>query len=130
MNKEINGKVNGITKNNHLQKDSMYNHMCIKEAKGESLHKWNNRNNNYINRSPNQNSKMIHYSTKRDFDERGNAIITTKIVREINLDNDKKNTNLNSYINSLNRNNNERFLTNNCNEDDNLRYSNNSNIEF
>ena len=78
--------------------------------------------------SPNQNKneKIIHRSIKRNFDPEGNAIITTKIVREIDYDNNKNNINSNSIMNIRPKAVNTSFRGNNEHK---LRYSNYSNNE-
>ena len=52
-----------------------------------------------INPNHNQKEKIIHRSIKRNFDPEGNAIITTKIVREIGYNDNENNLNSNSIMN-------------------------------
>ena len=80
-----------------------------------------------INPSQNQNEKIIHRSIKRNFDPKGNAIITTKIVREIDYDNNN-NINSNSIMNIRPKAINSSFGNNEL-KNEALRYSNYSNNE-
>ena len=75
----------------------------------------------------NKNEKIIHRSIKRNFDPQGNAIITTKIVREIDYDDNNNNFNSNSIMNIRPKAINNSFQINNEHENEMLRYSNYSN---
>ena len=79
--------------------------------------------------NPNQakNEKIIHRSIKRNFDPEGNSIITTKIVREIDFDNNKNNMNSNSIMNIRPKAINSTYGRNNEHKSEILRYSNYSN---
>ena len=81
--------------------------------------------------NPNQakNEKIIHRSIKRNFDPEGNSIITTKIVREIDFDNNKNNMNSNSIMNIRPKAINSTYGRNNEHKSEILRYSNYSNNE-
>ena len=81
-----------------------------------------------INPNQNQNEKIIHRSIQRNFDPKGNAIITTKIVREIDYDNNN-NINSNSIMNIRPKALNSSFGRNNELKSEVLRYSNYSNNE-
>ena len=80
-----------------------------------------------ISPSQNKNEKIIHRSIKRNFDREGNAIITTKIVREIDYNDDKNNFNSNSIMNIRPKAINNSFQINNEHDNEILRYSNYSN---
>ena len=82
-----------------------------------------------ISPDQNQNEKIIHRSIKRNFDTEGNAIITTKIVREIDYNDNKNNINSNSIMNIRPKALNASFQRNNEQENKILRYSNYSNNE-
>ena len=77
----------------------------------------------------NKNEKIIHRSIKRNFDQEGNAIITTKIVREIDYDDNKNNFNSNSIMNIRPKVISPSFQRNNEHHKKILRYSNYSNNE-
>ena len=81
--------------------------------------------------SPNQNKneKILHHSIKRNYDPEGNAIITTKIVREIDYDNNKNSFDSNSIMNIRPKAINSSFQRNNEQKNEILRYSNYSNNE-
>jgi len=83
----------------------------------------------FPNQKPNKNEKIIHHSIKRNFDEEGNAIITTKIVREVDLDGGENILNSNSVMSVRPQNNYGSFYSNNEQENDILLYSNYSNNE-
>ena len=80
-----------------------------------------------ISPGQNKNEKIIHRSIKRNFDPQGNAIITTKIVREIDYDDNNNNFNSNSIMNIRPKAINNSFQINNEHENEMLRYSNYSN---
>ena len=82
-----------------------------------------------ISPGQNKNEKIIHRSIKRNFDPEGNAIITTKIVREIDYDDNNNNFNSNSIMNIRPKAINNSFQINNEHENEMLRYSNYSNNE-
>ena len=75
------------------------------------------------------NEKIIHHSIKRNFDPEGNAIITTKIVREIDYNENKNNLNSNSIMNIRPKTMNASFQRNNEQGNKILRYSNYSKNE-
>ena len=75
------------------------------------------------------NEKIIHRSIKRNFDPEGNAIITTKIVREIDYNDNKNNLNSNSIMNIRPKAMNASFQRNNEQQNKILRYSNYSKNE-
>ena len=83
----------------------------------------------FPNQKPNKTEKIIHHSIKRNFDEEGNAIITTKIVREVDLDGGDNILNTNSVMSGRPQNNYGSFYSNNEQENDILLYSNYSNNE-
>ena len=80
-----------------------------------------------VSPSQNKNEKIIHRSIKRNFDPEGNAIITTKIVREIDYNDDKNNFNSNSIMSIRPKAINNSFQINNEHDNEILRYSNYSN---
>ena len=82
-----------------------------------------------ISPNQNQNEKIIHRSIKRNFDPQGNAIITTKIVREIDYNDNENKINSNSIMNIRPQGINSSFQRNNEQENEILRYSNYSNNE-
>ena len=53
-----------------------------------------------INNTTSNKEKILHRSVKRNFDQEGNAIITTKIIREVGDKNGENNFNSKSMINS------------------------------
>ena len=83
----------------------------------------------FPNQNQNKNEKILHHSIKRNFDEEGNAIITTKIVREVDLDGGDNILNTNSVMSVRPQNNYGSFYSNNEQENDILFYSNYSNNE-
>ena len=83
----------------------------------------------FPNQKQNKNEKILHHSIKRNFDEEGNAIITTKIVREVDLDSGENILNTNSVMSVRPQNNFGSFYSNNEQENDILLYSNYSNNE-
>ena len=75
----------------------------------------------------NKNEKIIHRSIKKNFDQNGNAIITTKIVREIDYEDENNNFNSNSIMNIRPKVINNSFQGNNEHDNEMIRYSNYSN---
>ena len=71
--------------------------------------------------------KIIHHSVKRDFDPEGNAIVTTKIVREVNSEKNGNIMNSKSMISSRQNTRNYSYGINNEHEGSNFYYSNYSN---
>ena len=82
-----------------------------------------------VSPNPRDNEKIIHHSIKRNFDPEGNAIITTKIVREIDYNDNKNNINSDSIMNIRPKAMNASFQRNNEQENKIFRYSNYSNNE-
>ena len=77
-----------------------------------------------INNTSSNNDKILHRSIKRNFDQEGNAIITTKIVREIGSEKVGNNLNSRSMINSKPNTRNISYGINNEQENKYLYYSN------
>ena len=85
-----------------------------------------------INNGILKNGKVIHRSTRKNFDEDGNTIITTKIVREMNQGNFGNNINSRSMIDSRHGNGNINYRINNeqgKKYNQYSKYSNNENEE-
>ena len=80
-----------------------------------------------INNTSTNNEKILHRSVKRNFDQEGNAIITTKIIREVGAKNDENNLNSKSMINSKSNARNFTYGINNEQEKKYMHYSNISN---
>ena len=86
-------------------------------------------NSDFFLPSQNKNEKIIHHSVRRNFDDEGNAIVTTKIVREVDLDEGETILNSNSILNMRSKSNFGTFYSNNEQENDNLYFSNNEEQE-
>ena len=85
-----------------------------------------------INNGILKNGEVIHRSTRKNFDEDGNTIITTKIVREMNQGNFGNNINSRSMIDSRHGNGNINYRINNeqgKKYNQYSKYSNNENEE-
>ena len=84
--------------------------------------------NNKRNNMKKENSqKIIHHSVKRDFDPEGNAIVTTKIVREVNSEKNGNIMNSKSMLSSRQNARNYSYGINNEHEGSNFYFSNYSN---
>ena len=83
-----------------------------------------------INTNISKNGKVIHRSTRRNIDEDGNAIITTKIVREIGQGNIGNNINSKSMIDSRSKIGNMSYGINNEQGRNYTKYSNYSNNDY
>ena len=79
-----------------------------------------------IDNTLSNNDKILHHSIKRNFDKEGNAIVTTKIVREIGSERSENNLNSRSMINSKPNTRNISHGINNEQENKYIFYSNNS----
>ena len=79
-----------------------------------------------INNTTSNNEKILHRSVRRNFDPEGNAIVTTKIVREIGSEKVENNLNSKSMINPNQYNRNISFGINNEQEKKYMHYSNHS----
>ena len=86
-------------------------------------------NNKRKNTQKENSQKIIHHSVKRGFDSEGNAIVTTKIVREVNSEKNGNNMNSKSMISSRQNAKNYSYGINNEHEGNNFYYSNYSNNE-
>ena len=86
-------------------------------------------NNKRKNTQKENSQKIIHHSVKRGFDSEGNAIVTTKIVREVNSEKNGNNMNSKSMISSRQNTKNYSYGINNEHEGNNFYYSNYSNNE-
>ena len=86
-------------------------------------------NNKRKNTQKENSQKIIHHSVKRNFDPEGNAIVTTKIVREVNSEKNGNNMNSKSMISSRQNAKNYSYGINNEHEGNNFYYSNYSNNE-
>ena len=82
-----------------------------------------------IDNNISKNGKVIHRSTRRNYDEDGNAIITTKIVREIGQGNIGNNINSKSMIDSRSKIGNMSYGINNEHGQKYIKYSNYLNNE-
>ena len=80
-----------------------------------------------INNTTSNKEKILHRSVKRNFDQEGNAIITTKIIREVGDKNGENNINSKSMINSKSNARNYSYGINNEQERKYMHYSNYSN---
>ena len=80
-----------------------------------------------INNTTSNKEKILHRSVKRNFDQEGNAIITTKIIREVGDKNGENNINSKSMINSKSNARNYSYGINNEQERKYVHYSNYSN---
>ena len=129
----MNPKTNGIHKKNIQMKykaKRMYQIPNSPKNQSSLIHHQKQYSDYHaIEPNQNQNEKIIHRSIKRNFDPKGNAIITTKIVREIDYDNNKNNINSNSIMNIRPKAINSSFGRNNELQSEVLRYSNYSNKE-
>ena len=128
----MNPKTNGIHKKNIQMKykaKRMYQIPNSPKNQSSLIHHQKQYSDYHaIEPNQNQNEKIIHRSIKRNFDPKGNAIITTKIVREIDYDNNN-NINSNSIMNIRPKAINSSFGRNNELQSEVLRYSNYSNKE-
>ena len=84
----------------------------------------------YIDYPPNnqnlpKNEKIIHHSIKRNIDQEGNTIITTKIVREVDVNAGDNILNSNSIVDMIPNSNIDSIYKNNGNKNDILYYSSN-----
>ena len=79
-----------------------------------------------INNTTTNKDKILHHSVKRNFDKEGNAIITTKIVREIGSEKGGKN-NSKSMLNTKQNTRNISYGINNEQSNKYMHYSNYSN---
>ena len=86
-------------------------------------------NSDFFIPNQNKNEKIIHHSVRRNFDDEGNAIVTTKIVREVDLDEGETILNSNSILNMRSKSNFGTFYSNNEQENDNIYFSNNEEQE-
>ena len=75
------------------------------------------------------NEKIIHHSIKRNIDQEGNTIITTKIVREVDVNAGDNILNSNSIRDIIPNTNIDSLYKNNGNKNDILYYSNNEEQE-
>ena len=77
-----------------------------------------------INQTKEKNEKIIHQSVRRNFDPNGNSIIRTKIVREVDVNNDTDGINSKSMMNNIQRERNYQYGLNNEQERKFLHFTN------
>ena len=91
-----------------------------------------NQDSNFLLGNQNKREKILHRSVKRNFDDEGNEIITTKIVREVDLDEGENILKTNTNMSVRQKDNYEPFYPNNDLENEisnNSFYSNNEEKE-
>ena len=129
MNRKTNGINQTAIKMNYKTKGMFPLGISPQNKSSQYYHQKQYSDYGVIDPEKSKNEKIIHRSIKRNFDPEGNAIITTKIVREIDYDDNKNNFNSNSIMNIKPKAMNSSYQRNNEHQKKILRYSNYSNNE-